>query len=260
MDSEKKYDNSAAYRVMAQFYDKLMGGNKYPGWKNLIADVVEKYNIVKGTCLDVACGTGNISKLLIELEFKVVGIDISSEMIAVATQKFPKEQFVCADSRNFDLGDYAKPITLAVSFYDSLNYLLSDEDMLQTFKSVNRNIPTGAIFLFDMNPMDHIKTAQKFKPRVFEEAEFYSIFRFGGEGRFWTLDIDFFVKEGKSYRLIKERHTERGYDKEDIAPMLEQAGFNLLEVREEYKTYEDNKKHLSRLYFIAQKPNAEERR
>ena len=253
MDNEKHYDNSEAYRVMAKFYDTLMGGNKYPGWKDLIADVVEKYNIAKGTCLDVACGTGNISKLLIELGFKVMGIDISNEMVLVAKQKFPDEKFVCADSRDFDLENQGNPITLAVSFYDSLNYLLSDEDMLQTFKSVNRNIPKGTVFLFDMNPVDHVQTAQKFKPRVFEEEDFYSIFRFGGEGRFWTLDIDFFVKDGESYRLIKEKHTERGYDMEDITPLLEQAGFNLLEVREEYKVYEDNEKHLSRLYFIAQK-------
>jgi len=195
MDKEKQYDNLEGYRVMARFYDKLMGNNKYSGWKSLIADVAEKYGIPKGVCLDVACGTGNISKLLVDLGFKVIGIDISDEMISVAKQKFPDEQFVCVDARNFDLGNQVKSITLAVSFYDSLNYLLSDDDMLQTFKSVNRNIPTGTIFLFDMNPMDHVQIAQKFKPRVFEESEFYSVFRFGGEGRFWTLDIDFFVKE-----------------------------------------------------------------
>ncbi|MFA5614890.1 MAG: class I SAM-dependent methyltransferase [Methanoculleus sp.] len=245
---------------MAKFYDKLMGGNKYPGWKILIADVVEKYNIPKGTCLDVACGTGNISNLLIELGFKVIGIDISDEMISVAKQKFPGEQFVCVDARNFNLGDQTKPVTLVVSFYDSLNYLLSDDDMLQAFKAVSRNIPVGTIFLFDMNPMDHVQVAQRFKPRIFEESEFYSIFRFSGEDRFWVLDIDFFVKEGEFYRLIKEKHIERGYDKGDIVPLLEQAGFNLLEVIEEHKIYEDNKKHLSRLYFVAQKNSIKKRR
>lgn len=254
MENNKNYDNSAAYHVMAQFYDKLMGENKYPGWKKIIADVVEKYNIAIGTCLDVACGTGNISKLLIELGFKVIGVDISPEMISVAKQKFPKEKFICSDIRNFNLhGENNQPIILAVSFYDSLNYLLSDKDMLETFKSVSQNIQTGTIFLFDMNTMDHVKTAQKFKPRVFEEEKFYSIFRFGGEDRFWTLDIDFFIKEDNDYRLIKERHIERGYDEENIIPLLKKAGFNLLEVRNEFKNYEDNQEHLSRQYYVAQK-------
>ncbi|NCU32306.1 MAG: class I SAM-dependent methyltransferase [Candidatus Moranbacteria bacterium] len=251
---EKLHDNSGAYRVMAQFYDKLMGGNKYPGWKSLIAEVIETYRVPKGTCLDVACGTGNISHLLFGLGFKVVGIDISHEMISLAKQKLPTEKFICADARNFDLGLDRDSINFAVSFYDSLNYLLSDEDMLQTFKSVNRNIKSGSIFLFDMNPQEHISVAQKFKPRVFEDKDIYSVFRFGGEKRFWILDIDFFIKGAKDcYRLVKERHIERGYDQEDIAPLLEQAGFKLLKVKKEFKIYEDNKRHLSRLYFIAQK-------
>ena len=257
---KKVKDNSEAYQIMAQFYDKLMGENKYAGWKDLIAEVIEKYRIPKTLCLDVACGTGNISKLLIELGFKVVGVDISQEMIAIARQKFPDEVFICADSRYFGLArNYGAGLGLggidfAVSFYDSLNYLLSDEDILQTFKSVNRNLEPGAIFLFDMNPMVHIKVAQKFKPRVFEDDDMYSVFRFGGEDRLWTLDIDFFIKEDTDhYRLVKERHIERGYDKKDIVPLLKQANFKVLEVRKEYKIYEDGKEHLSRLYFIAQK-------
>jgi SAM-dependent methyltransferase len=254
MACKKKHDNSNAYHVMAKFYDQLMGENKYLGWKKLIADVVEKYGIPKVKCLDVACGTGNISKLLVELGFSVVGVDRSPDMISVAKKKFAKEHFVCSDARNFNLDDKERQsITLAVSFYDSLNYLLSDEDMLQTFISVNRNIPKGRIFLFDMNPMDHVGAAQKFKPRVYEESGFYSIFRFGGEGRFWILDIDFFVKKRNCYELIKERHVERGYDRKDIVPLLKKAGFGLLEVRKEYKIYEDGKEHLSRLYFVAQK-------
>lgn len=251
---KKEVNNLEAYQVMAQFYDKLMGENKYPGWKKLIAEVVEKYKIPKTLCLDVACGTGNISKLLIEQGFKVVGIDISSEMISIARQKFPAEIFVCADSRNFSLGSDLGEVSLAVSFYDSLNYLLFDEDMLQTFKSVNSNLKPGGIFLFDMNPMTHIKIAQKFRPRVFEDNSVYSVFRFDGENRFWNLNIDFFIKEDNSnYRLVREHHTERGYDKKDIVPLLKQANFKVLEVREEYKVYEDGKKHLSRLYFIAKK-------
>jgi hypothetical protein len=89
---------------------------------------------------------------------------------------------------------------------------------------------------------------------VTESKDYYSVFRFGGEGRFWILDMDFFVKEGENcYRLVREKHIERGYDKKHIAPLLEEAGFKLLEVREERKVYEDNQEHLSRLYFIAQK-------
>lgn len=254
MNGNKAYDNSGAYKIMARFYDTMMNADKYEGWKVLITDVVNQYHIPIGTCLDVACGTGNISKLLIDLDFKVLGIDISSDMIKIVQAKFPTEQFICTDARDFEIdSEVQRRITFVVSFYDSLNYLLSDEDMLKTFNSVYCNIPSGTIFLFDMNTIDHVKAAQQYKPRVLEGADFYSVYRSGGDGIIWNIDIDIFMKEGSLYRLVKEKHAERGYNTEDIVPLLEKAGFNLLEIKEEYKTYEDGINRLSRLYFIAQK-------
>jgi len=255
MDRKNKCNNFKVYQqAMAKFYDDMAREDRYGIWKELVADIVKKYNTAIDTCLDIACGTGNISKILIELGYRVVGVDISSEMISVAKRKFSKEKFICSDIRDFDLANETKrSISLVVSFYDSLNYLLSSKDILQAFKSVSRNVSSGTIFLFDMNSMDHIKTAQKFRPQIFEGDEFFAVFRYGGKDELWVLDIDLFAKEGNYYRLTKERHIERGYDKVDIERLLNRAKFNLLETREEYKMYEDNKEHLSRIYFIAQK-------
>jgi len=244
------------YGEIARFYDRMMGEGKYRGWKKLIAQVVKQYNIPLGACLDVACGTGNISKLLIEMGFRVIGIDNSAAMLRVARSKFPQEKFIRADACEFTLGDkIKKDITFVVSFYDSLNYILTDQDMLKAFQSIYRNIMAGTIFLFDMNTVEHVAAAQKYKPRLAGGRDFYSVYRYSGQDRIWQLDIDMFIKEGKRYRFVREKHTERGYDKKDIALLLAQAGFNLLDVREERKIYEDGIERLSRLYFIAQKPN-----
>jgi SAM-dependent methyltransferase len=247
--------NSSAYGEMAAYYDEMMGGGKYVGWRKLIAETVKKYQIPLGKCLDVACGTGNISRLLIGLGFGVIGVDMSSKMLAVARKKFPRETFVCSDVRNLALADrISRRITFAVSFYDSLNYLLSDADMLKAFRAVGRNIRTGTIFLFDMNTVSHVTAAQKYPPRVLERKQFYSVSRFGGKGRFWEIEFDTFVREGGGrYRLASERHVERGYDKGHIVPLLNKSGFVLLEAIEERKTYEDGKNRPSRTYFIAQK-------
>ncbi len=254
MTQHKTDDNKLAYRTLARFYDILMGENKYPGWKKLIASVVEKYDIPKGTCLDIACGTGNISKLVKEFGVKVLGVAMSHEMNDVAQKKFPQDVFLTSDIRDFSLSDKEKSgITFAVSSYDSLNYLLTDENMLKMFESVYKNLPSGVIYLFDMNTTQHIEAAQQYKPRVLEEEDFYSVFRFGGEGRFWIFDMNFFVKDGETYQLVKEQHIERGYNREHILPLLKKAGFTLLDVQEEYKDYEDGNK-LSRLYFIVRKP------
>ena len=254
MTKHKTSDNSAAYKLLAKYYDVMMADGKYPGWKDVISSVVKHYGIERGVCLDVACGTGNISKLLKELDFRIVGVDMSEDMISVAKKKFPQDVFITSDVRNFSLSDKVKSeITFAVSFYDSLNYLLSDKDMLKALQGVYNNIPSDTIFLFDMNTTQHVQAAQKYKPRVLENSDFYSVYRFSGEGRFWILDMDIFMKEGDKYRLVKERHIERAYDEEHIVPLVRQAGFDLLDVKKEYKLY-DGVKLLSRLYFIVRKP------
>ncbi len=251
-----KSDNQqrGCYGILARFYDRLMSGWKYEVWEALIAEVVGKYSIPRGLCLDVACGTGKISEIVARLGFDVLGIDNSEAMLEVAKEKLPSARFVAADVRNFDVGSDKNRVVMAVSFYDSLNNLLTDEDMLAAIQSISRNLPPGAIFLFDMNTYEHVLASQHSKPRTFEDEACKTVFRFGGKGRLWTIDMEFDVKRPDgSVEHETERHVERGYDEIDIRPILEAAGFDLLEVRRENKVYEDGKERLSRLYFITRK-------
>lgn len=251
MNNHENQDN--AYHIFARFYDDLMSKKKYEKWRQLIREVIEKYHIPQGKSLDIACGTGNITEILVDLGYSVTGIDRSVDMLEVARKRFPNHQFILSDIRNFSIAEPDKQV-FAVSFYDSLNYLLSDEDILTTFKAVHRNIANGAIFLFDMNSRGHITSSQKNAPRVYEGEDYYSVFKFSGEDRIWNLDIDFFVRESDGrYDLIHENHVERGYDREDIEPLLIKAGFMLVDFQQEFKMYEDGINQASRLYFIAKK-------
>lgn len=252
--AKRKSQQRGCYGVLAQFYDRLMSGRKYEVWEALIAEVVGKYAIPRGLCLDVACGTGKISEIVARLGFDVLGIDGSGAMLEVAREKLPNARFIVADVRNFDIGSDKDRVALAVSFYDSLNNLLTDEDMSAAIQSVSRNLSPGAVFLFDMNTREHVLASQHSKSRTFEDEACKTVFRFGGEGRLWTIDMEFDVKRPDgSVERETERHVERGYDEGDITPMLEAAGFDLLEVRRENKVYEDGEERLSRLYFVARK-------
>ena len=242
-----------AYHVLADYYDELMSEKKYVKWRQLINEVVIKNRIPINNCIDVACGTGNITKILSDIGFKVTGIDRSREMLQVAKKRFPDQQFIQSDIRNFSIKNPEK-YNFAVSFYDSLNYLLTDKDMLSTFHSVNKNLAPGAIFLFDMNTREHVYSSQKNNPKINQGKNYYSVFKFSGEKRIWFLDIDFFVKKRNGlYNLISEHHVERGYNRKDIEPLLQKAGFDLIDFQIESKTYEDGPTQPSRLYFISKK-------
>ncbi len=231
---------------MARYYDELMNAEKYKDWLNLLRKVIKRYKVESGLALDVACGTGEMSNLVSKEGFKVIGIDKSEEMLKVAKEKYPSLEFVKADMCDFNLKH--KGIILAFSFYDSLNYLLTKEDLLKALRSVSENVAPSGLFVFDINSLEKIKNMQRKPPQVMDKENYYCIFRHGGKKCLWVLDMDFFLKKNGDYVLKRERHVERGYMEEEIKKLLRKTDLDLLEVKKEIK-----ENFLSRLYFITRK-------
>lgn len=57
------------------------------------------------TILDLGCGPGNIAKFLVNQNkgYKILGVDLSHEMLKLARQNVPTEQFVIGDIRDLQL-------------------------------------------------------------------------------------------------------------------------------------------------------------
>lgn len=244
---------NTAYTSLAKYYDRLMTGKKYEAWELLISRTVREMDI-HGLALDLACGTGRITGILQKLGLEVQGLDLSDSMLAEARKKYPNTRFHQADLRSFEIAELLGKADLATCFYDSLNYLLTEDDLVQTFTRTSVHLKSGGLFLFDMNTREHIKTSQKNKPRTYEDNDLRAVFRSGGEGDIWQLDIDLYIKkDDKSFTKSTERHLERGYNTEDVEPLLDRTGFEVVWVKTENKTYEDGVERPSRQYFLARK-------
>ena len=104
--------------------------------------------------LDLGCGTGTITELLYEKGYDMIGVDSSEEMLQIALdKKFETGSdilYLCQDMRELDL---YSTVGTVVSVCDSLNYLLMDEDVLQTFHLVNNYLFPCWIFLFEFNTL-----------------------------------------------------------------------------------------------------------
>ena len=101
----------------------------------------------KGAILDVCCGTGYLAGLLTARGYRVTGIDASPEMIAHARENVPDAAFQVADASAFRvLGKFDG----AVSTFDSLNHILSEEALQAAFQRTAAALKPGAPFAFDM--------------------------------------------------------------------------------------------------------------
>jgi len=101
-----------------------------------------------GRILDLCCRAGQVSRILTDRGFDVVGLDASPALVGIARKNAPNGHFEVADAKSFSSSDRFQA---AISLNDSLNHLLRIEDLRSTFLSVYKCLVPGGAFLFDVN-------------------------------------------------------------------------------------------------------------
>ena len=110
--------------------------------------------VAKRSILDVACGTGQLSKYFLDRGYNVVGIDSSSHMLkyALANNKQyvndRQAQFLESDASNFQSEE---KFGLAVCTFNGLNHLNSLKEVENCIASIHRSLVPGGYFIFDIN-------------------------------------------------------------------------------------------------------------
>ena len=81
----------SGYNAFAEVYDKLTDNIEYKKRADFISTLFERYGVKgKEPILDLACGTGSVSRILAERGYRVTGVDMSEEIrnaVAGAEQK-----------------------------------------------------------------------------------------------------------------------------------------------------------------------------
>ena len=141
-----------AYTSFAAVYDMFMDNIPYEEWCEYLTGLLKEYGIDKGLVLDMGCGTGSLTELLSKSGYDMIGIDNSEEMLEIALDKKSVSGrdilYLLQDMREFEL--YGT-VAAVVSICDSMNYILTYEDMVQVFRLVNNYLDPGGIFIFDLN-------------------------------------------------------------------------------------------------------------
>lgn len=165
----------------------------------------------------------------------MIGIDNAQEMIRIAMDKRTQSGldilYLLQDMRELEL--YGT-VGAVVSICDSVNYLLEEEDIIQTFRLVNNYLYPGGLFVFDFN------TVYKYKEVIGdvtiaenrEECSFIWENYYHKAEEVNEYDLTIFVqdeKEADTYRRFQETHYQRGYCLEQIKDYLQRAGLIFLE-------------------------------
>ncbi|MCY6370568.1 class I SAM-dependent DNA methyltransferase [Clostridium ganghwense] len=225
------------YKDFAKIYDKLIHGDiDYKSYGEAIIKICNENNIERIDYLDLACGTGNVTKE-IGKEFKNVwAVDLSYDMLAQAEGKLREEKlkanFICQNMSKLNL---MKKFDLITCVLDSTNYILDEQELEEYFKGVYKHLKDEGIFVFDIN--SYYKLTRILGNNIFnyDDEEIVYIWENVLENDVVDMYLTFFVEEKELYRRFDEEHTERAYKEEFLDEILKKIGFDIIKKLDNYK-------------------------
>ena len=142
---------AAVFSKLAQLYqEKFMDVALYHDSFDLFCNSIETEN---PHILELACGPGNVTKYLLEQrgDFKILGIDLAENMIALAKTNNPKAEFKLMDCRDIkQLSTKYDGIICAFG----LPYLSRDETTTLIADASKILNPNGVLYLSTMEEND----------------------------------------------------------------------------------------------------------
>lgn len=260
-----------AYSDFARVYDIFMDETPYQEWCDFIVGLLKRYGVEgaiddeklrqeKNTILDLGCGTGALTELLYQKGYDMIGIDNSEAMLQIAMEKKVESGsdilYLLQDMRELEL--YGT-VGAVVSVCDSVNYLLSEEDILTAFRLVNNYLYPEGLFIFDFNTVYKYEEvigdstiAENREDCSFIWENYYHV-----DEEINEYDLTLFVKninkgngEEESFFRSVETHYQRGYRLEQMKSLVERAGMEFVAAFDA-DTHENVVQESERIYVVA---------
>ena len=243
-----------AYHALAASYDRLTNDVDYEATVEFYMQILQREGVQPRTVVDLACGTGSVTKILARRGYDVTGVDMSEEML---TQAFEKVQdmeqpprFICRKLQELYL---PRGVDMAVCALDSLDYITDPADCAEAIRRTYKALNPGGIFIFDVNTPEKL---QAMDGQVFldEDDDVYCVWRgeFDKQTNICTYWMDLFQRNGASWERSYEEHCEYAYSRQQLMGFLKDAGFTHIEVYGDRK-FEAPGAGEQRMYFKARK-------
>jgi SAM-dependent methyltransferase len=264
---------AAPYGALAPHYDAVMAHVDYPGWASHLRGLwrgAQGSRKHPARVLELAAGTCRFAAPPLFPNAFMVHTDLNPEMLRQAPAG--TKRVVC-DARALPFrspsglsvkparaakasGEAIDAFDLVLMVYDSLNYLMQPEEVLQALAEAKRLLRPGGVFLFDVttstcsrrhfaDTLDFQETegaavvrASRYDAETGTQLNLFTFFTAGPDGR---------------YDRREEVHRQRVYPAADLKKLARESGFSVRGCLADF-TLKPGSDRDERLHFVLQKP------
>lgn len=225
------------YGSFAQYYDELFDEELYLKWRQYV-----ETNTTSGAhLLDLAGGAGRLGVLLTQDGYDVTDVDLSSEMLALASNHATSANvhLQLIEANMLDLTGIGK-FEVVTCFADSFCYLRDMNEVQTAFQQVKQHLMASGTFLFDVitpYQTDKVYPGFMFNYQSPDDQRFFvwSSYQNDDVEHGVIHELSFFDQQADgNYRRLSETHFERSYSLAQVKAALRKAGFQNITVTSDF--------------------------
>jgi len=226
------------FKLYSQYYDLLYQKKNYFQEVEYVHSLIENY--FSGNAkelLDLGSGTGKHGKLFAARGYNVLGLERSTEMVAVAnTNKYKNFNSIQGDITDFSLN---KQFDVVTALFHVISYVNYNQDIEAVFKNVHLHLKPLGVFIFDV----------WYSPAVYTQKPVTRIKRLNNDlieltriaepevdhnANVVTVNYHIFIKDLNNNQIkeIKEIHPMRHFSIPEIQLYADKYSFEVLKVEE----------------------------
>lgn len=247
----------SSYETFSEVYDEFMDNLPYDEWVEYMDMLLKEQGVKPGSLLmELGCGTGKVTEMFYDRGYKMVGLDLSADMLGIAMDKGRSKDgeilYLLQDMTEMELyGTF----DAFYSIGDSMNYILEPESLTRVFSLVNNYLELGGVFIFDLKTQylfEEIMADNTFADDR-EEISFIWDNYYYEEEKINEYGVNIFLRgEDGRYDKFMETHYQKAYSVDEIKEMIEASGLTFVAVYDAF-TKDAPKEDSERLYYIAKK-------
>jgi predicted TPR repeat methyltransferase len=245
------------YTELAPIYDYVMRHVNYRKWAEYVSTLFQFVGMDVKTILDVACGTGTLGLILNDMGFHVLGFDYSPDMVLQGIQKARREgnsfHLWCGDMTQFAK---QKPVDAVLCLYDSMNYLMEENQWQRTFPCVARVLQPGGLFIFDIST--EANSFRHFHDNTEKDhGPGFKYIRQSTYDKTTKVQVNEFqiTWKNRPNQVIVETHQQIVLSLESVENRIPKSEFTVLGIYDDFST-EPGTELSDRVHFLLQKHSA----